>query len=98
MNALEKKFLSCLQDFVHGNSSPPCSEDIHPKDLYSLSESHSLEEILYHQCRKWLGSENGKAGSDFRKAFLTSVFLSANRKDMLQEIASSFHQKNYGRI
>ena len=80
--------LSCLSDLCHGTKTEKPAEAIDLSKLFELANDHCLAGLLYDQCHSWFGLE--KAAGQFRAAFLTDVFCSVNRADMLQEIADRF--------
>ncbi len=80
MNNEQSLMLACLRDFCHGVKTPKPDYVINEEKLCETAETHSVTGIIYNQCSEWLRSK-----SRFRERFLTDVFYSVNRAEMLKE-------------
>ena len=88
MTAEREYMLRCLSDFCNGKMTQDLPKELDPAMLYQIAENHSLDGILYYQ------SESLKmAEARFRESLLSHVFLSVNRRDILNEIVSRFHKE-----
>ena len=87
MTAEQELFLSCLSDFCSGEETEPRPGLIDYDKLFQIAEEQSLASVIYEQyCRRI--PSNGR----FHSAFLSDVFLSVNRKHLLEEILSHFSE------
>ena len=85
MTAEQRLFLRCLADVCAGRETPAPEEKIDLEEFFRISEEQSLAGIVYIQGRRWLFGNKG-----FNNAFLSDVFLSVNRRDIINEITERF--------
>ena len=88
MTVEQSLVLTALSDFCHCRSTEKPSDSVDLDTLFKISNEHSLDSILYIQCRRWMGLN--AAVKRFEKTFQWHVFYSVNRKDFLREITDRF--------
>lgn len=89
MTTFEQRFLlKCLSDFCSGRETQAPPEELDVEELFRLANEHSVDSLIFTQCRKWLGLNAGTAR--FQSVFLWHVFYSVNRAAFLREIAERF--------
>ncbi len=87
----EQRFLlNSLADFCNGRTTAKPVNPVDFKKLYQEAAGQNLEGLLYGQYKKWLLQTNEQKA--FHQALLDHVFLSANRADLLREIADRFRK------
>ncbi len=77
--------LTCLSDFCGCRKTDKPEYKIDEEVLFRLSDAQSLSSLLYAQCREWM--DNRK---QFHNSFLSDIFLSVNRAEILSEICGRF--------
>ena len=89
MLTLEQGFLlSCMGDLVRGVPTDMPGAGLDWKKLFTLSNEHCLDSLIFAQCRKWMGKDQNEEA--FRAIFSWHVFYSVNRSDFMKEIAERF--------
>ncbi len=85
----QRLLLKCLEDICSGQKTYPPDSGTDVDYFLHLAQEQSLAGIIYDQGRNWLSSVSG-----FRSVFLSDVFFSVNRADILREISERFQKEN----
>jgi len=88
----QKLFLKILEDFCHAHLSEKICEVSSREALSMIAAKQDLEGLLFSQCRRWWNDKT--SGSKLSLPFLSAVFLSVNRADILQDILSECEKCN----
>lgn len=79
-------FICCLKDFCHGNKTEEPNITFDKEIFFNTAEEQSLAGLFYCQC-PWINKK------EFHQAFLSDIFYSVNRRDMLQEITNKLSEQ-----
>ena len=83
--------LNLLKDYCNNNSQKYDLKTVDLDSLLKLSNEQSLSSIVFTNLKRQLPINN--ASFKFRRAFLTDVFLSVNRADMLNEFTGYMEKR-----
>ena len=81
----QELFLTCLRDYCHGRPTIGPAGPTDHQELYRLAQDQSLAGVIYEQSRGWPETDQR-----FRRSLLNCAAATANRRDMLREIAGRF--------
>ena len=90
MTGEQRFILDSLADFCHDRSTGRPAYPVDFSKVYETADAQNLDGLICSQGKAWLNKT--PAGKQFRDAFLSHVFLSANRADQLRRITALFNK------